>query len=99
VLVAVQPKRDACRLVRFFRDMSERSPALRELEMSNMNMAFVPLCSLPPTLYKLKLCRPLMTRQWAESLAKEAPASLQIVQLDVCTTPLPVVAGITIIID
>jgi len=95
--LAVQPERDARRLVRFFRETSERSPALRELELWDANMAFLPVRCLPRTLRKLKLCRPLMTRQWVESLANEAPASLQTVELDACTTPLPVVAGITII--
>jgi len=58
----------------------------------------VPSPSFPaPSPFKLKLCHPLMTRQWAESLAKEATAFLRIVELDACTTPLPVIAGITII--
>ena len=58
----------------------------------------VPSPSFPaPSPFKLKLCHPLMTMQWAESLAKEATAFLRIVELDACTTPLPVIAGITII--
>jgi len=98
MLVAVQPERDASRLVRFFNDTSERSSALRELELWDVNMAFVPVRCLPRTLRTLKLYRPLMTRQWAESLANEAPASLQTVELHACATPLPVIAGIRVII-
>jgi len=95
--LAVQPERDARRLVQFFRETSERLPALRELELWDANMAFLPVRCLPHTLLKLKLCRPLMMRQWAESLVNEAPASLQTVELHACTTPLPVTAQITVI--
>ena len=97
VLVAVQPERDARRLVRFFRDTSERAPALRELELWDVNVAFLPVRCLPRTLCTLKLHRPLMKWQWAESLANEAPASLQTLELHACSTPLPVIAGITVI--
>ena len=97
MLVAVQLERDARRPVRFFRETSERSLAQRELELWDVNMAFLPVRCLPRTLRKLKLCRPLMTRQWAESLVNEVPASLQTVELHACTTPLPVTARITVI--
>jgi len=96
--LAVQPERDARRLVRFFRDTSQRAPGLRELEIWNLNVAFLPVRCLPRGLSTLKLYRPLMTWQWGESLANEAPAALQTVELHACTTPLPVIAGIRVIV-
>jgi len=67
VLVVVQPERDARRLVRLFREVSERSPRLSLLHLDRMNMPFLPVRALPVSLHRLILSRPLLTKQWEDS--------------------------------
>ena len=107
------------RLLWLFRETAERSPRVRELQLCNVNMTFLPspsvpasqmgisslaachtssfslshwlfalwwinfslsLPSVPASIHKLALSRPLMMTQWAESLAAEEATFLPVLQ-------------------